>query len=241
MATRLSASLRRSPTERERLAERLAARLDVPFTAAGIIFALLLVAENLTPAGSPLARLWEVATWVLWAGFVLEFVLRLVIAPSTGRFLAQNWWQVVFLVLAFLRFLRALSRGARLARVVSTSVRSTRTATRKLGDRVSWLGAITAIVVLAGSQFLYEYGPGLTYPTAVHDVMLATVSGDPLERRGAVADALELILVLYSTVVFATLAGSLGAYFVERRTEDAGAHEASGMGDDRSSTSVTTE
>jgi voltage-gated potassium channel len=211
---------RRTPTEREELAERIASRLDVPITAAGVVLVLIVVAENVTPAGSPLEPLWTTASWALWGLFAVEFGLRLVIAPSTPTFLRRNWWQLAFLAVPFLRFLRAFTRAARLARVASTSVRTTRTAGRTLAGRVGSLVGVTVATVLASSEILFEYGPGVSYPRALHDATLAAVSGETLEATGAVADGLEIILAVHATVVFAALAGSLGAFFLERRGDE---------------------
>lgn len=206
----------RHPTRREVMAERLACRLDAPFTLAGLLLVLVVVAENMTPAASPLRIVWAAAGWLLWGLFVLELLLRLVMAPSAARFLRRNWWQVAFLAVPFLRFLRSLSRTARLARLASTSVRGTRTAGRNLAGRVGWVLGATVSVVLASSELLFEYGPaGTTYPAALHDVLLAAVSSQQLPQPGAVADVLEIFLALWASVVFATLAGVAGAYFLE--------------------------
>ena len=207
----------RSPTEREELAEQLACRLDAPITAAGVVLALVVVADNMTPAGSTLKRAWAVLAWALWALFALEFVLRLVIAPSAAMFLRRNWWQLVFLAVPFLRFLRAFSRTARLARVASTSVRTTRTAGRTLAGRIGWLAGVAVSTILGASQILYEYGPGLSYGQALHQTALGAIGGEPLQAPGAVAAGVEIVLAIHAAVVFATLAGSLGAYFLERR------------------------
>ncbi len=207
----------KSPTEREELAERLAGRLDGPITAAGIVLVLVVVADNMTPPGSTLKTAWSFLTWALWALFAIEFALRLVIAPSALAFLRRNWWQLVFLALPFLRFLRAFSRTARLARVASTSVRTTRTAGRTLAGRIGWLVGLAVSTILGSSQILYEYGPGMSYPRALHDATLGAIGGEPIDAPGALADAVEIVLAIHAAVVFAALAGSLGAYFLERR------------------------
>ncbi|MFP3901804.1 MAG: hypothetical protein ACLFXM_13195, partial [Acidimicrobiia bacterium] len=203
--------------ERESLAERIAARLDAPVTVAGIVFVLIIVADRMTSAGSPLATVWVVAGWALWGLFVVEFVLRAAIAPSTSGFLRRNWWQAAFLAVPFLRFLRALSRPARLARVASTSVRTTRTAGRTLLGRVGWLIGVTVGTILGGSELLFEYGDYTSYPRALHDAALSAIAGEPLPTRSTVADVLEIVLAIHATVIFAALAGSLGAFFLERR------------------------
>lgn len=210
---------RRTPTQREQLAERIASRLDIPITVAGVVLVIVVVADNLTSSGSPLKPVWTAAGWALWGVFAIEFGLRLVIAPSTATFLRRNWWQLGFLVVPFLRFLRSFTRAARLARVASTSVRTTRTAGRTLAGRVGGLAGVTVATVLGSSEVLFEYGPGLSYPRALHETTLAAVSGETLEATGAVADGLEIILAVHATVVFAALAGSLGAFFLERRDD----------------------
>ena len=70
--------------ERDDLAERIADRMDVPFTAAGVVFLLLVLAETVSSPQGAVGTIFAVASWALWAMFVGEFVLRLVIAPSTS-------------------------------------------------------------------------------------------------------------------------------------------------------------
>jgi voltage-gated potassium channel len=206
----------RLPTRRELVAERVAAALDVPFTVAGLLFVLVLVADRSTPPHSAFALWWTVASWALWSLFVVEFALRLVIARSSMSFLRHNWWQVVFLFLPFLRFLRAFSRVARLGRALTTSVRTSRTAGRKLSGRVGWLLSITAGVIIASTEVLFEFAPDASYAATLHDVALAAISGEPLPIPGSVARWLEVGLALYATVFFGALAGALGAFFLER-------------------------
>jgi len=194
----------------------------VPFTVAGVLFVLVLVADRSTPPQSAFALWWTVASWVLWSLFVAEFALRLVIARSTTSFLRHNWWQVVFLFLPFLRFLRALSRVARLGRALTTSVRTSRTAGRKLSGRVGWLASITAGVIVASTELLFEFTPGASYAATLHDVALAAISGEPLTMPGSLARWLEVALALYATVFFGALAGALGAFFVERHNAEKG-------------------
>jgi voltage-gated potassium channel len=211
--------LRRPHSERERVARELAERMDGPVTVLGVVFLLLVLVDTAARPTGALAVAFDVASWLIWAVFVVEFALRAVIAPSTWDFLRGNWWQLVFLVVPFFRFFRILARLrlARLGRVVSSAVRSSRTATGRLSGRLGWLSAVTAIVVLAASQLLYEFAPYPRYADALHDAALATISGEPIGPRSAVADVLEVVLALYSVIVFASLAGVLGAWFLERR------------------------
>lgn len=214
----------RPPEEREELAQRIADRLDAPMTALGVVFLLLVLAETVSAPRGAAATALTVTSWGIWAAFVGEFALRLYIAPDRLRFLRRNGWQLVFLVLPFFRFVRILARlrlraVLRGGRVLSSAIRGTRTASRKLGSRLAWLAVVTVIVVLAASQLLYLFGDYDTYALALHDAAYGTITGEPLSAQGAFARTLEVLLALYSVVVFATLAGTLGAFFLERHTE----------------------
>ncbi|WP_225754791.1 hypothetical protein [Actinotalea sp. Marseille-Q4924] len=209
-------------------AEELARRLDRPMGALGVLFLFLVLAQTL--ATDPTTTAWLSALgWVLWAVFVAELVLRAVVAKDQRRFWRRNWWQVVFLAVPFLRFARALSflrlgRAARVARVggiLTSAVRGSRSAGRLLTDRIGWLVVVTGVVVLASSQLLYLVGVHETYADSLHAAALATVSGEPLGADDGVARVLEVVLAVYSVAVFATLAGALGAYFLERPRERA--------------------
>lgn len=199
-------------------AEGLARRLDRPMGALGLVFVLVVLGQSL--AREPwLVTSLTVAGWVCWAVFVAEFAFRAYRAPSQRRSWLRNWWQLVFLALPFLRFARALTllRTARFGGVLSAAIRGSRSAGRLLSNRIGWLTAVTGVVVLASSQLLYVVGAYDTYGPALHDAALATVTGQPLVTGHGLARFIEVVLAVYSVAVFATLAGALGAYFLERR------------------------
>lgn len=207
---------RPSKSRREALAEEIGNRLDLPVTVGGLLLVFVLVADNLTSPSSSLDVVWVVLGWALWALFVLEFVARLIVAPSTWRFLRRNWWQLLFLALPFLRFLRAFSRGSRLARAATTSVRGTRTAGRTLAGRIGWLTGLAVGTVLVAGELLFTYAD-VGYASALHASALGAVAGEPLDVDGSLADVLEVVLAIHAAVVFATLAGAVGAFFLERQ------------------------
>lgn len=194
----------------------LARRLDRPMGVLGLVFVLIVLGQSL--AREPwLVTALAVAGWLCWTVFVAEFVLRAVRARDRRRFWARNWWQVLFLALPFLRFVRALTllRAARVGGVLSAAVRGSRSAGRLLSSRIGWLAAVTGVVVLAGSQLLLVSGAYDSYGPALHDAALATITGQPLATDHGLAQVLEVLLAVYSVAVFATLAGALGAYFLE--------------------------
>jgi voltage-gated potassium channel len=207
-------------------AEALARRLDTPMGALGVLFLFVVLGQNLTE-NPGLTRVLTVIGWVLWAVFVTELGLRAYVAKDQKRFWRRNWWQVLFLAVPFLRFARALTlvrfhrvtHVARVGGVLTSAVRGSRSAGRLLTGRIGWLAVVTGVVVLASSQLLYLMGSYARYADALHAAALATVTGESFRLEDPFARALEVGLAVYSVAVFATLAGALGAYFLERPKE----------------------
>lgn len=208
--------MRSSADRRDVWAEELLDRLTPVMSALGILFLLVVFGEQFARAGGKLSVLLTILGWALWAVFATEFVARMVVAPDTSRFLRRNWWQLLFLVLPFLRVLRLIRavRVLRTGRVLSSAVRSSRSAQQVLGGRVGWLAVVSAITVFGSSQLLYQFGDYRTYADALHAAALAAITGEPLGRPDSFSRILEVVLAVFSVVVFATLAGTLGAYFL---------------------------
>ncbi|MCW4385554.1 ion transporter [Salinibacterium sp. SYSU T00001] len=203
-------------------AEVLAARLDRPMGALGVIF-LFVVLGQLLASDPTLSTVLTVVGWVFWAIFVAEFLLRAYIARFQAAFWRKNWWQVVFLLVPFLRFFRALqslrllrlARVARFGGVISAGVRGTRSAGRLLTSRLAWLAAVTVVVILVSSQLLYLFGVHDSYADALYEAAMATITGTGITADDTTARLIKVPLAVYSVVVFATLAGSLGAFFLD--------------------------
>lgn len=213
----------RSDEERDRLAHELLDRLTPAMSALGIIFVLVILGEQLTRPGSPLSAVLTVVGWVLWAVFAAEFVARAVVAADTWRFLRRYWWQAVFILLPFLRVLRLVraARFLRTGRVLSGAVRGTRSAASVLRGRLGWLASLWLITVLSVSQLLYAFSDFPTFASALHATAMGAISGEPLEPDDLVAQLTEVFLAAVSVIVFGTLAGTLGAYFLHSDQEPA--------------------
>lgn len=208
-----------SPRQRDRIAEVIYERLHPVMGWLALLFIAVVLGDTFVGNESPFATIFTVAAWAIWVCFALEYATRLFVAPSTTRFVARTWWQLIFLALPFLGFVRIVAalRVARAGRAVSALVRTTRTATQALSNRLVSLAAVTLVVVLLGADLLYEFGHVRPYVRALHDVALAAIGGEPISSSSGTAQILDIVLALYAVVVFATLAGALGAFFFERR------------------------
>lgn len=212
--------LHRPPDQRDRLAQELLDRLTPLMSALGIIFVLVILGEQLTRPGSAMSALLTVLSWVLWAVFAAEFVARAIVAPDTGQFFRRNWWQILFIILPFLRVFRLIraARFLRTGRVLSGAIRGTRSAASALRGRLGWLASLWLITVLSVSQLLYAFSDYVTFAEALHATAMGAITGEPLEQGDGFARIIELFLAAVSVAVFGTLAGTVGAYFL--RSED---------------------
>lgn len=212
-------------TEGERRAATLERRLDVPMAVLAVVWALLVAYELIAPADQ--RNELAVVGNVIWGVFVVEFVAKLLVSGEPLRFLRRSWPSLLFLALPALRILRVV-RAARVlrvlpaARVVGSSYRAIGTARSLLGNRLSLLAVVTGVVIFAGGQlmFVLERGTAGSLGEAMWWSANASLTGslvfDPTTWP---ARALSLALSAYAVVVFASLAATLGAYFIDARVE----------------------
>lgn len=137
----------------------VAERTDPVMAWLGVIFALLVGFQLVAQVQPPVSRALDVAGWLIWAVFLLDFVVKLALAPKRLRFLRRHWLQLLGLLLPTLRlfsFLRLLRLGRALpaARVLTTSFRSAGTARRLLGSRLGYLGGLAVVFTIALAELI---------------------------------------------------------------------------------------
>ncbi len=176
---------------------------------------------------------------IIWAVFVVEFVAKLWLSGKPLRFLRRRWPSVLFLVLPALRILRIV-RALRIvrvlpaARVVGSSYRAIGTARSLLGGRLAFMAVASSVVIFSGGQLLYLVegnsggGDGGSLGDALWWSANLALSGNPVaEPSSFLGRVLSISLTAYAVVVFASLAGTVGAYFIESRAERATEEERS--------------
>lgn len=222
------------PSRRERLAALVEARLDIPMAVLAVVWAGLVAYDLVAPAEQreELALLGN----VIWGVFVVEFVAKLAVSGRPLRFLRRRWPSVLFLVLPALRMFRVFRavralRALPAARVIGSSYRAVGTARNLLQGRLAFLLAATGIAVFSSAQLLYLVERGRPEGvTALGDALwwaanlgiIGTLVFEPVTLVGRL---LAILLGVYSVVVFASVAGALGAFFIEARAERAAVEE----------------
>lgn len=222
---RVRGCMERDADQREHLAAVLYERLHPAMAVLGLLFLVVVLSQGAATTGSTVHRVLVAVTWVLWAVFAAEYLLRLVIAPDRGRFLRRTWWQLLFLAVPFLTMIRALLvlRMARPTRVALAAVRGSRSAAASLTSRAAWLGVVTIIVIFSSADILQTTAAVEPYGDALYAAAMLAITGRPSGAVDGVARVLDVALALYAVAFFATSAGIVGAFFLEGRDQRADA------------------
>lgn len=195
----------------------------------GLVWLALLVLEMIEGT-SPMR---EAFGTIIWAIFVVEFALKLIVSPRKLAYLRQNWLIAISLVLPALRVFRVLRvvRALSAARTVQLvrglaglnhGFRALRRIMRRRGlGYVLTITALVALIGAAGIQYFEQADtrPGgfQTYASSLwFTLMLLTSVGSEYWPRTDGGRVLCLILSVYGFAVFGYITAALASFFVDR-------------------------
>ncbi len=221
--------------ERQGLLRQVEDWLETPMIVLGLIWLALLVVELIW--GLP--RLLELLSTAIWVIFIVDFGVRLTLAPQRLRFLREHWLTAVSLTLPALRIFRIFrtarllqatraTRGVRLVRVVSSVNRGMRALGASMSRRgLGYVVALTFVVLLAGSAGMYGFerdvpGTGITgFGDALWwTAMLMTTIGSEYWPRSPEGRLLCLLLSAFSIAILGYVTASLATFFIGRDAQD---------------------
>jgi len=225
--------------ERWELLEQIDELTTVPVIALSFIWVFIVIIEFVRGASGFLLGL----GYVIWGIFILDFVIKLIIAPDRVGYFKRNWFTALALLLPALRFLivfrflrvfrlAGAARTLSLARVVTSANRGMRAVRAALGRRgAGFVFALTTLVILVGAagmrffespQALAAAGieevEGLTsYGEALWwTAMLLTTIGSEYWPQTAEGRILGFLLSLYALGVLSYITAVLASFFVGR-------------------------
>lgn len=180
----------------------------------------------------------------IWLAFILEFLLRFVLAPRKLVFLAQNVLTMAALIVPAFRLFRIVrvlrfarfARGATLLRVVAGANRSMNALRRSMRRRgFGYVLALTLVVCLLGAVGMRAFeagGPNAAAFATFADslwwtAMILTTMGSQAWPATPEGRMLALLLSIYAFAVFGYVAAALASYFVgsDKAEEQAGRTE----------------
>ena len=214
---------------------RFQARLELPMIVLAFVWLGLFIVEAVWGG-----RRWmDLAGWAIWAVFIVEFGVGLVLAPRKWLYVRRNWLKAIALLAPALRMLRMVRvlrlaraarvvRGARVLRIVSSLNRGMRALGRTLGRRgAPYVVALTLLVTLAGAAGMYAFeneAMGQAGFERFADAlwwtgMIMTTMGSAYWPQTDAGRVLCVLLSLYAFAVFGYVTALLASFFVGRDVE----------------------
>jgi voltage-gated potassium channel len=216
--------------ERYELLQRLDDWLETPMLVLAFVWLVLLVVELIK--GESL--LFYSLGMIIWAVFILDFAVKLVLAPDRIAYLKGNWLTAISLLIPALRIFRVFralrllrlastGRGLRLVRVVSSLNRGMRALGASLGRRgFGYVLALTVLVTFAGAAGMYALeneapgGPHSYGESLWWTAMIMTTMGSQYWPQTVEGRVLCVFLALYAVGIFGYVTAALATFFVGR-------------------------
>jgi len=217
--------------ERRELLQQIEEWLEPPLLILAFVWLAIFIYELVWGEGPTL----NAVNTVIWVIFILDFALKLALAPARVDYLKTNWLTVialalpalrVFRVFRMLRVLRAArtARGLRLVRLVGSFNRGMRALGKTMNRRgAGYVAALTVIVILVGGAAMYAFerqqpnSPLVDYGSAVWwTAMVMTTMGSDYFPRTAEGRVLCFVLALYAFAVFGYVTATIASFFVAR-------------------------
>ena len=228
--------------ERYELLNRLQSALEVPMIVLGLVWLALLILELTRGLSSWLQYL----NTFIWIVFIIDFGIKIILAPHKIPFLKKNVLTVISLLIPALRVFRLVRffrlartvravRGLRLVKLLGSLNRGMKSLGGAMQRRAfGYVLMLTLVVIVAGAAGMYafendhglsSYGESLWWTV----MLLTSIGSDyfPVTPEGRV---LCFILAVYGFAVFGYFTATLATFFIDRdaasnKSEVAGARQ----------------
>jgi len=187
-----------------------------PLTLAAIAFLVAYAVQIISRPSGPLAMIAESVIWITWAGFLVDYVVRLVVTERRGRWFVRHLLDLAIVVLPMLRPLRLMrfftvialiQRGA--GNILRGRVVTYTVATAAL---VIFISALAVLDVEQGAGNIKNFGDAMWWAF----VTMTTVGyGDfhPVTGAGRLVAA---GLMVAGITLIGVVTGTLASWIVER-------------------------
>ena len=217
--------------ERRKLLTRLEDLFEGPLIVLGFIWLILLVVE-LVFEPNPILEAISVVIWII---FIIDFLLKFILAPKKGTYLKSNVLTLTSLVVPAFRLFRLfrvfrilrLSRSLRLVKVVGSLSRGMRALSATMQRRAfGYVVLLTVIVIFGGAAGMYAFekdvaGGLANYGTALWwTTMIMTTLGSEYWPQTPEGRVLCIILSLFAFAIFGYITATIATFFLGRDAEN---------------------
>ncbi|WP_026736314.1 ion transporter [Fischerella sp. PCC 9605] len=222
--------------ERSEVLQQLEAWLETPMLVLGFAWLALFIIEMIWGL-NPLLQAVSITIWII---FILDFLLKLAIAPHKISYIKSNWLTVISLFLPALRTFRIIRvikilrtaravRGLQLLRVMTRANRGMRVLSASVSRRgFGYVVALTMIVTLLGAAGMYAFENEVPVESGLHNygtalwwtAMLITTMGSEYWPKTSEGRVLCFFLALYAFAVFGYVTATVATFFIGRDADD---------------------
>ncbi len=225
--------VRVKPLERQAALERFERAVELPLLILALAMVPLLVAPLVIDVPAALKATFVAADWFIWAAFAFEYVVRLALTTSRGRFIRREWPDLLIIVLPFLRPLRIVRsaralRLLRLTRLLGALSKAGRQGRRLLvRHKLHYAVLVTGVAVVGAASVMsaVEDGGGGNIDSFADAMWWAVTTvttvgyGDTVPVTPA-ARGVAAFLMVAGIALFGVLTANIAAFFVAHDQED---------------------
>ncbi|MBW4688559.1 MAG: ion transporter [Komarekiella atlantica HA4396-MV6] len=222
--------------ERSEVLQQLEDWLETPMLVLGFVWLALFIIEIIWGL-NPLLQTVSITIWII---FILDFLLKLAIAPHKPSYIKSNWLTAISLLLPALRTFRIIRvvkilrttravRGLQLLRVMTRANRGMRVLSASISRRgFGYVVTLTIIVTLLGAAGMYAFENEVPNESGLHNygnalwwtAMLMTTMGSEYWPKTPEGRVLCFFLALYAFAVFGYVTATLATFFIDRDADD---------------------
>ncbi len=216
--------------ERIQLLRKVESFFEVPMVVLGFVWLVLLVIE-LVYGGNEML---DTFGMVIWGIFIIDFILKFILAPAKQAFLKSNVLTIISLVVPAFRVFRIfrivrilrISRSFRLVKIIGSLNRGMRALSQTMKRRAfGYVILLTLIVIFAGAAGMYafekdtpgglaDYGTSLWWTT-----MIITTLGSEFWPQTLEGRILCIFLSLFAFAVFGYITATIATFFIGKDAE----------------------
>ena len=222
---RLTSTKVRTPTALERFERQTA----VPVLVLSLAMIPLLAAPMFLDLTASQEAALHALDWFIWSLFVVEYVVRLVLAPERWKFIRTHPIDLLLVLVPVFRPLRALRvfRALRIVVVLLRVLGAVRDVLTR--HKLHYALAIGLVAVFGGAGMVFEAERGaedasiLSFPDALWwaATTVTTVGYGDMTPTTPIGRGVAVVLMLLGIGLFGLLAGALASYFVSRDETEA--------------------
>jgi voltage-gated potassium channel len=222
--------------ERYEFLHQLEQWLETPMVVLAFVWLLILIIEFIWGV----IPLFDLVVTVIWVIFIVDFVLRFILAPAKRAYLKRNWLTALSLLLPALRIFQAArlfyllrvaraTRSLRLVQVIGSVNRGMRALRASLNRRgFSYVILLTAVIIFVGAAGMFAFenarevpGGFETYFQALWwTAMILTTLGSAYWPQTPEGQLLTFLLSMYALGILGYVTGVLASFFIGRDAED---------------------